>query len=108
MPGASTRSTMRATKGLKDGLFSRISQITTIGFMISSLVGAYIADINIAWPWLCGAAGYVIAGDDRRTRLMTGEKKRASPASILRDCRVMIVRRMVERSQRGFPASVPS
>ncbi len=38
--------------GLKDRLFSRISQLTTFGFMSSAMGGAYIADINIAWPWL--------------------------------------------------------
>src|SRR6202050_4579959 len=46
--------------GLKDHLFSRVSQLTTIGFMVSSVIGAYVADIDIAWPWLCGAAGYVV------------------------------------------------
>ena len=64
-------------EGLKDGLFSRISQLTTVGFMISSLGGAYVADINIAWPWLCGAAGYVMAAVIG-VWLMTGEKTRAS------------------------------
>jgi MFS family permease len=48
--------------GLKDRLFSRISQLTTIGFMGSAMIGAYVADINIAWPWILGAGGYVIAG----------------------------------------------
>ena len=48
--------------GLKDRLFSRISQLSTIGFMGSAMIGAYVADVNIAWPWLLGAGGYVIAG----------------------------------------------
>jgi MFS family permease len=48
--------------GVKDRLFSRISQLTTIGFMGSAMIGAYVADVNIAWPWLLGAAGYVVAG----------------------------------------------
>jgi MFS family permease len=48
--------------GLKDGLFSRISQLTTLGFMGSAMIGAYVADMNIAWPWLLGATGYVVAG----------------------------------------------
>ncbi len=48
--------------GLKDRLFSRISQLTTIGFMGSAMIGAYVADMNIAWPWLLGAGGYVMAG----------------------------------------------
>ncbi|MGC2303813.1 MFS transporter [Candidatus Binatus sp.] len=48
--------------GLKDRLFSRISQLSTIGFMGSAMIGAYVADVNIAWPWILGAGGYVIAG----------------------------------------------
>jgi MFS family permease len=48
--------------GVKDRLFSRISQLTTIGFMGSAMIGAYVADVNIAWPWLLGAGGYVVAG----------------------------------------------
>ncbi len=87
-------------EGLKDGLFSRISQITTVGFMISSLGGAYIADINIAWPWLCGAAGYVMSAIIG-VCLMTGEKKRASGVDIAGLPR-QIVRRMVEGVSAGF------
>lgn len=45
--------------GLKDRLFSRISQLTNLGFMASAVIGAYVADLNISWPWLLGAAGYV-------------------------------------------------
>ncbi len=48
--------------GLKDRLFSRISQLTTLGFMGSAMIGAYVADINIAWPWLLGAGGYLVSG----------------------------------------------
>jgi MFS family permease len=48
--------------GVKDRLFSRISQLTTIGFMGSAMIGAYVADMDVAWPWLLGAAGYVVAG----------------------------------------------
>jgi MFS family permease len=48
--------------GLKDRLFSRISQLTTVGFMGSAMIGAYVADMNIGWPWILGAGGYVIAG----------------------------------------------
>src|SRR5689334_17322546 len=44
--------------GIKDRLFSRISQLTNIGFIGSAVIGAFIADTNIAWPWLLGAAGY--------------------------------------------------
>jgi MFS family permease len=48
--------------GLKDRLFSRISQLTTLGFMGSAMIGAYVADVDISYPWILGAAGYVIAG----------------------------------------------
>jgi len=48
-------------QGLKDRLFSRISQFTNVGFMGSAVIGAYVADHNIAWPWVLGAIGYSIA-----------------------------------------------
>jgi MFS family permease len=48
-------------EGLKDRLFSRISQLTNIGFMASAVIGAYVANHNIAWPWLLGASGYAVA-----------------------------------------------
>ncbi|MDO8434536.1 MAG: MFS transporter [Candidatus Binatus sp.] len=48
--------------GLKDRLFSRVAQLSTAGFMASALIGAYVADIDIALPWLLGAAGYFISG----------------------------------------------
>jgi MFS family permease len=44
--------------GAKDRLFSRIMQLTNVGFMASAVIGAYVADVNIAWPWLLGAVGY--------------------------------------------------
>ena len=90
-------------EGLKDGLFSRISQLTTVGFMISSIGGAYIADINIAYPWLCGAAGYLIAAVIG-VSLMTGEKKRASGVDLAGLPR-QIVRRMVEGVSGRFQQS---
>ena len=49
-------------EGVKDRLFSRISQMSTATFMVSAVIGAYVADINIAYPWLLGAAGYLISG----------------------------------------------
>jgi MFS family permease len=48
--------------GLKDRLFSRISQLSSAGFMGAALIGAYVADVNIAFPWLLGAAGYLASG----------------------------------------------
>src|SRR5205814_3837183 len=29
--------------------------------MCSSIIGAYVADIDVAWPWLLGAAGFLIS-----------------------------------------------
>jgi MFS family permease len=48
-------------EGVKDRLFSRISQLSTVGFMGSAMIGAYVADVNIAWPWLLGASGYLVS-----------------------------------------------
>jgi MFS family permease len=48
--------------GIKDRLFSRISQLTNFGFMAAATIGAYVADFNIALPWMLGAAGYSMAG----------------------------------------------
>jgi MFS family permease len=48
--------------GVKDRLFSRIAQLTNAGFMATSVAGAYVADIDIAWPWMLGAVGYLITG----------------------------------------------
>ncbi|HXN86865.1 MAG TPA: MFS transporter [Candidatus Binataceae bacterium] len=86
--------------GLKDHLFSRVSQLTTIGFMVSSVIGAYVADIDIAWPWLCGAAGYVVSAAIG-VWLMRGEKPRASGVDLIGLPR-QIVRRIVEGVTSGF------
>jgi MFS family permease len=48
--------------GIKDRLFSRISQLTNFGFMGAAIIGAYVADFNIALPWMLGAVGFVMAG----------------------------------------------
>ena len=49
-------------EGAKDRLFSRIMQLNNFGFMASAVIGAYVADVNIAWPWLFGAVGYFCSG----------------------------------------------
>jgi MFS family permease len=49
-------------QGLKDRLFSRVSQLSNVGFMASAIIGAYVADHDIAWPWVLGAVGYSVAG----------------------------------------------
>jgi len=62
-------------QGLKDRLFSRISQLTNVGFMGSAIIGAYVADHNIAWPWVLGAAGYSIAGMVGAMLMSDGDRK---------------------------------
>jgi predicted MFS family arabinose efflux permease len=47
-------------RGAKDRLFWRLSQLMNLGFMLSAIVGAYVANHDIAWPWLCGATGYLL------------------------------------------------
>ena len=48
-------------EGPKHGLFSRISQLSSVGFMASALAGAYVGAVDIAWPWLFGAAGFLLS-----------------------------------------------
>ena len=48
-------------EGLKDRLFSRISQLSNAGLIAAAMAGAYVADINIAWPWLLGASAFLIS-----------------------------------------------
>ncbi|HKD67050.1 MAG TPA: MFS transporter [Candidatus Binataceae bacterium] len=45
--------------GVKDRIFSRMSQLTTTGWLLSAMVGSYVASLDIAWPWLLGSAGYL-------------------------------------------------
>ncbi|GEM_PF-387627 len=45
--------------GLKDRIFSRVSQLTTAGWLLSAMIGSYVANVNLAWPWLLGSAGYL-------------------------------------------------
>ncbi len=61
---------------VKDRLFSRISQISSAAFMGSAMIGAYVADVNIAWPWLLGASGFLMSCAIGAT-LMHDEKPRA-------------------------------
>lgn len=91
-------------EGLKDRLFSRIMQLTTVGFMISAIFGSYIADINIAWPWLCGAVGYVISAVIGYS-LMTGEKHDSAGVDLL-DIPRMIVRRIISGIGAGFDSRI--
>lgn len=89
-------------EGLKDRLFSRISQLSTVGFMGSAMIGAYVADINIAWPWLLGAAGYLVSlvvG----AYLMHDERPRATTIRIA-DIPHQVASRVGEGIRAGFNA----
>jgi MFS family permease len=89
-------------EGLKDRLFSRISQLSTMGFMGSAMIGAYVADINVAWPWLLGAAGYtasIVVG----AYLMHDERPRTVSIRIA-DIPRQVVARMTEGIRAGLNA----
>jgi MFS family permease len=49
-------------RGTKDRLFSRLSQVSAFGFMTTAVIGGYVGAIDLAWPWLLGAAGFVASG----------------------------------------------
>jgi MFS family permease len=87
-------------EGLKDRLFSRISQLTTLGFMGSAMIGAYVADLNIAWPWLLGAGGYVIAGVVGAL-LMHDERPRAVKTRVV-EIPVQVAARITEGVRSGL------
>ncbi|HVN90384.1 MAG TPA: MFS transporter [Candidatus Binataceae bacterium] len=89
-------------KGLKDRLFWRISQLMNLGFMISAVIGSYIADWNIAWPWLFGAIGYLINAVFI-ARLMH-EKPHQHSALNLAAMPSLIRRRVVDGLRQGFAA----
>ncbi|MGC1193010.1 MAG: MFS transporter, partial [Candidatus Binatus sp.] len=81
-------------------LFSRISQLTTLGFMGSAMIGAYVADLNIAWPWLLGAGGYVIAGVVGAL-LMHDERPRAMKTRVA-EIPVQVAARITEGVRSGL------
>ncbi|HZO82810.1 MAG TPA: MFS transporter [Candidatus Binataceae bacterium] len=86
--------------GLKDRLFSRISQLTNLGFVGSAIIGAYVADIDIAYPWLLGAAGYLFAGMAAAS-LMRGERERSAGVN-LRALPGLVALRVMLGLRRGF------
>ena len=46
----------------KDHLFSRVTQLSSLGMMTTAVIGALVASVDIAWPWLLGAAGFAVSG----------------------------------------------
>jgi MFS family permease len=49
-------------EGPKDVLFSRVSQLSSLGLMTTAVIGASVASVEIAVPWLLGAAGFFVSG----------------------------------------------
>jgi MFS family permease len=49
-------------EGAKDRIFSRVAQIFRVGAMTGALMGAYIARIDLATPFLFGALAWIVAG----------------------------------------------
>ncbi len=88
--------------GMKDRLFSRISQLNAVGFMGSAMIGAYVADINIAYPWLLGATGYLISGIFAY-RLMHDERPRSTHLHLVA-MPAQIAGRVSSGLRRGFSA----
>ena len=89
--------------GLKDRLFSRISQLSALGFMASAMIGAYVADVDIAMPWLLGAAGYLVAGSVG-AYMMHDERPRAAALKVAAIPRE-VATRVVEGVRVGFGAN---
>ncbi len=87
-------------RGLKDRLFSRISQLMNFGFMLSAIAGAYVADHNIAWPWLLGATGYLL----NATLIARLMRENVSPhaSAELRHLPRLIIDRIGAGIRRGF------
>jgi|SRR5579863_1300108 len=86
--------------GAKDRLFQRLAQLTGLGFLLSALIGAYVADLNIAWPWLLGAGGYVINAVVG-ARLMSDSPHRQAAIDWAR-MPTLIGRRVAASLQAGF------
>ncbi|MGH7916530.1 MAG: MFS transporter [Candidatus Binataceae bacterium] len=85
--------------GQKDRLFSRISQLMNLGFMAAAVIGASVANIDIAWPWLLGAAGFILSGIIGSALMREG---RAGKRVALSAIPVQIGRRVVAGLREGF------
>lgn len=86
--------------GLKDRLFSRISQLTNVGFMASAVIGAYVADVNIAWPWILGATGYV--GSALLGARLMHEPNRHGPGVAMRRMPALVAKRVGDGLREGM------
>jgi MFS family permease len=85
--------------GLKDHLFSRISQLTNLGFMLAAIVGAYVADIDLAWPWLLGTVGYI--GSALIGAYLMDEPDRRGKAIVMRGMLAHVRKRIADGLRQG-------
>lgn len=86
-------------EGTKDRLFSRLSQLSSLGFMTTAVIGTAIATVDIAWPWLLGAAGFFVCG---WVGTSLREHGRAAPPPGFAAIREAIVTRIGEGIRRGL------
>jgi MFS family permease len=68
--------------------------------MASAIIGAYVADINIAWPWLLGAAGYF--GSGIIGAALMGDRPRAAARVDFAAIAAQIARRVGDGLREGF------
>ncbi len=68
--------------GIKDRIFSRVSQLTTTGWLLSAMAGSYVASVNIAWPWVLGSAGYLLSLFVGAALMRGGHQPRAARPAI--------------------------
>jgi MFS family permease len=86
-------------EGTKDRLFSRVLQLSSLGFMVTALIGAFVGQVDIAWPWLLGAGGFVISG---LCGMLLHERPRLASSGGHRAMREAIRVRIGAGIQRGF------
>lgn len=87
-------------EGVKDRLFSRIAQLCSAGFMISAIIGAYVADIDIAWPWLLGAAGWALSAIVGA--ILMRDRRRGEAKVAFTEIAAQLSSRIVEGVRSGF------
>ena len=45
-------------EGIKDRLFSRLTQLMSLCLLATALLGAYVAELDLSWPWLLSSVGF--------------------------------------------------
>ncbi|MGH8011928.1 MAG: MFS transporter, partial [Candidatus Binataceae bacterium] len=80
-------------------IFSRISQLMNFGFMVAAAIGAGVANVAIAWPWLLGAAGFLLSAIIGGILMREG---RAGTRIALSAIPVQVGRRVITGLRDGF------